>query len=122
MLERFYFGLSWIGVSVDGFVAASNAKRERLPRICVRRPVVNIPLLDGPAEAISLDFFGPPLTMSEGKQHSQLIADLFDHHVSMHAMSAAEATTIGTTDNPFRERRLHPALGVDPNVDDQCLS
>lgn len=35
----------------------------------VRWPVINTPLPDGPGEAISLDYFGPLPTTSDGNKH-----------------------------------------------------
>ena len=66
--------------------------------MCVRWPVINIPLLDGPGEAISLAYFGPLPTTSDGNKHILLITDRFSRRASMYAVCAAQFTAVGTAD------------------------
>lgn len=98
MLERFYF---WIGMEqcVRWWIRRCFlCQARKSPRMCVRWPVITIPLPDGPGEAISLDYFGPLPTTSDGNKHILLITDRFSRRASMYAVCAAKFTAVGTAD------------------------
>ena len=98
MLERFYF---WVGMEqcVRWWIRRCfMCQARKSPRTCVRWPVVTIPLPDGPGEAISLDYFGPLPTTSDGNKHILLITDRFSRRASMYAVCAAKFTARGTAD------------------------
>ena len=98
MLERFYF---WIGMEqcVRWWIRRCfMCQARKSPRMCVHWPVINIPLPDGPGEAISLDYFGPLPTTSDGNKYILLITDRFSRRASMYAVCAAQFTAVGTAD------------------------
>lgn len=67
--------------------------------MCVRSPVINIPLPDIPGEAMSLDYFGPLPTTSDRNEHILLITDCFiSRRASMYAVCIAQFTALGTAD------------------------
>ena len=60
--------------------------------------MINIPLPSGPGEAISLDYFGPLPTTSDGRKHILLITDRFSRRAAMYAVTATEFSAAGTAD------------------------
>ena len=64
----------------------------------MRWPVISIPLPNSPGEAISLKYFDPLPTASNGCKHMLLITDRFSRRASMYAVPASEFTAAGTAD------------------------
>ena len=98
MVECFY---CWVGLeqSVRWWIRSCfKCQARKAPRKSVRRPVISIPLPNGPGEAISLDYFGPLPTTSNGCKHILLITDRFSCRASMYAVTASEFTVAGTAD------------------------
>ena len=58
--------------------------------------MINIPLPNGPGEAISLDYVGLLPITSNGCKHILLITDRFSRRAAMYAVTAAEFSAAGT--------------------------
>ena len=98
MIERFYW---WVGLEQTArwwIRRCFKCQARKAPRKSVRWPVISIPLPNGPGEAISLDYFGPLPTTSNGCKHILLITDRFSRRASMYAVTASEFTAAGTAD------------------------
>lgn len=69
--------------------------RERVCRT-VRWPTISIPLPDGSAEVIFLDYFGPLRTTSCRDKYMFLFTDRLSRRAAMFPVSASEFFTLGT--------------------------
>ena len=68
----------------------------KTPRLTVRWPIISMPLTEGPAIAISVDYFGSLPVTPRGNTYILLITDRFNRRADMFAVTAAEFTDEGT--------------------------
>lgn len=63
-------------------------QERRSPSRTVRWPVISIPLSGGPGGVISLDYFGPLRTTSNGNKYMLLVMGPFNRHAvsSLHLL------------------------------------
>ena len=92
MLERFYW---WIGMKVLSrwyLRHCLKCQTWKIPRLTVRWPIISMPLTEGPAIAISVDYFGSLPVTPRGNTYILLITDRFNRRADMFAVTAAEFT------------------------------
>ena len=96
MLERFYW---WIGMDQSTrwwLRRCLKCQARKSSRQTVRWPTLSMPLPNGPGEVVSFDYFGPLPVTALGSAYILLFTDRFSRHASMHAVTAAEFTAVGT--------------------------
>ena len=65
-------------------------------RLTVRRPVISMPLPEGPGIAVRVDYFAPFPVTPRSNTYILLFTDRFSRRADMYAVTAAESTAEGT--------------------------
>ena len=97
MLEHFYW---WIGVSICTrwwLRHCLKCQARKTSRLTVRRPVISMPLPEGPGIQVRVDFSVTP----QGNTYILLFTDCFSRRAGMYAVTAAEVTAEGTAKIPI---------------------
>ena len=96
MLEPFYW---WVGLNVCTLWWRRHCLKgqgRKTSRLTVRRPIISMPLLEGPGIAINVDYFGPLPVTPRGNTYILLFTDRFSRSTDLFPASAAEFTAEGT--------------------------